>query len=336
MNKALRTIVRAPETITVVLLIAAFAVSAIITPEFRDARYLLRQTPDYAEIGVMALTMTLVIVAGHIDLSVASGMALVACLCGKLYSAGASMGLLMPLALVFGMTLGLFNGVLIAFLRLPSLVVTLGTLALYRGLAQVLVGDKGIGSFPLWFRGWDRIFVLAVIPAPLVLLVVLAGIVALVLHKTTLGRKVYAVGTNEAAARFSGIRTNRVVLTIFILSGLAMGLGAVLSMSRLRVAQYKIGMGDELAVITAVVLGGTSIFGGRGTIFGTIAAWLLIFALRVGMELREVASQKQMAVTGTILVMSVILANLSAKLGAGRKPPSAKAQPVPQGAGAPP
>ena len=336
MNKALRTIAGAPETITVVLLIAAFAVSAIITPEFRDARYLLRQTPDFAEIGIMALTMTLVIVAGHIDLSVASGMALVACLCARLYAAHVSMSLLVPLALVFGMILGLFNGVLIAFLRLPSLVVTLGTLALYRGVAQVLVGDRGIGGFPRWFKGWDRIRLFESIPAPLILLVVLAVIVALVLHKTTLGRKIYAVGTNEAAAKFSGIRTHRLVLTVFLLSGLAMGIGALLSMSRLGVAQYKIGVGDELAVITAVVLGGTSIFGGRGTIFGTMAAWLLLFALRAGMELREVASQKQMAVTGSILVMSVILANLSAKLGAGRKPPSAKAQPVPQGAGAPP
>ncbi len=127
---------------------------------------------------------------------------------------------------------------------------------------------------------------------------------------------VYAAGNNEAATRFAGIRTDRVKLSVFLISGLAMGVTALMAMSRLRTVDYKTAVGDELLVITAVVLGGTSIFGGRGTIFGTVTAWLLLFVLRTGMELREWESQYQMAVTGSLLVVSVILANLTGKLGA--------------------
>ena len=264
----------------------------------------------------MALAMTFVIISGNIDLSIASGLALVACVSARLYSAGMPMPVVMPAAIVVGLGLGLFNGLLVAKLRLPSLVVTLGTLALYRGLAQVMAGDKGIGGFPKWFNGIDRVRAGGLVPAPLIGLLVLAVLVGLVLHRTTFGRRVYALGTNEAATRFAGIRTDRVKLSVFLISGLAMGVTALMAMSRLRTVDYKTAVGDELLVITAVVLGGTSIFGGRGTIFGTVTAWLLLFVLRTGMELREWESQYQMAVTGSLLVVSVILANLTGKLGA--------------------
>ncbi len=188
MKRLLRALLGAPETITVALLIGALAISAILTPEFRDLRYLLRLTPDYTETGIMALAMTFVIISGNIDLSIASGLALVACVSARLYSAGMPMPIVMPVAIIVGLGLGLFNGLLVAKLRLPSLVVTLGTLALYRGLAQVMAGDKGIGGFPKWFNGIDRVRAGGLVPAPLIGLLVLAVLVGLVLHRTTFGR----------------------------------------------------------------------------------------------------------------------------------------------------
>jgi rhamnose transport system permease protein len=243
------------------------------------------------------------------------------------------MAVVAPFAIVMGPLLGLFNGVLVATLKLPSLVVTLGTLALYRGLAQVLVGDHPVGRFPRWFNGFDTVRAGGIVPAPLILLLALAVVAGAVLHFITFGRRLYAVGTNESAARFAAIDTARVKLIVFLLSGLSMGVGALMWMSRFRSVDYRTAQGDELAVITAVVLGGTDIFGGRGTIFGTVAAWLLVFVLRTGMDLRMVEPQYQMAITGTLLVVSVILANLTRRLGLRRRaavtvsPPPPGAQP---------
>jgi rhamnose transport system permease protein len=264
----------------------------------------------------MALAMTYVIISGNIDLSVASGLALVAVCCSRLFERGVPMGAVIPIALAMGALLGLFNGILIAKLGLPSLTVTLGTLALYRGIAQVLLGDRSVSGFPDWFVGLDYRKVGDLVPAPLIILLVLACLFAVILHKTVFGRVVYAIGTNEAAARFSGLQVDRAKISVFVISGVTMGIGAMMSISRLSVARYNVAMGDELAVITAVVLGGTDIFGGRGSIFGTVVALFLLGILRRGMGVANIAAEKQLAVTGSLLVIAVILANLTNKLGA--------------------
>ena len=304
-----------PEAVALVLLFIAFGVSASISEYFFDVHYLFDSTSLYMEIGIIALAMTFVIIAGNIDLSVASNLALTAVICATLYS---KLSVPMPVAVLLGPVvgglLGMLNGLMITRLRLSSLVVTLGTLALYRGIAQVLVGDHSIGNFPEWFLGIDYRKIGDLVPMPLIVFLVLAVLFALVLHKTVFGRLVYAIGTNEPATRFSGIRTGRVTLAVFTLSGVTAGLGAVMMLSRLGVARYDMAIGDELAVITAVVLGGTDIFGGRGSIFGTVVALLLLGVIRRGMGVANMTAEFQLAVTGTLLVGAVLLARMCAQV----------------------
>jgi rhamnose transport system permease protein len=208
------------------------------------------------------------------------------------------------------------------------LIVTLGTLALYRGIAQVIAGDHSIDGFPDWFNGIDDRKIGGLVPMPLVIFLVLAAVFAVLLHKTVFGRCVYAIGTNEPAARFSGLRVDRVKIAIFALSGLTMGIGAMMTLSRLYVARYNLAEGDELTVITAVVLGGTDIFGGRGSILGTVIALFLLGILKRGMGVADIISEKQQAVTGTVLVVAVILANLANKFGAAPRKSKSAAPPV--------
>jgi len=222
---------------------------------------------------------------------------------------------LIPFSLLLGLILGLFNGLLVTLVGLPSLTATLGTFALYRGLAQILMGDASISHFPGWFKNIDSVWLLGhTIPLPLTILLAAACVFAVLLHKTTFGRSVYAIGTNQAASHFSGIPVNRVKLLVFTLSGLMMGIGALMMISRLGAAQYDLSKGDELLVITAVVLGGTSISGGSGSIVGTLFALLLLCVLRSGMELAEITAEKQLTITGSLLILSVILTNLTTAL----------------------
>lgn len=302
-----------PETITVVLLFLAFVFCALGNEHFRDAEYLFSSTSLYMETGLMALAMTFVIISGNIDLSVASALALTSAVCATLFSKfHLPPVVVVCLAPFIGIALGLFNGLLITAIGLPSLTVTLGTLALYRGLAQVLLGDHSVGGWPEWFIAVDRRLV-GIVPMPLIVLIVFALVFAFILHKTTFGRTVYAIGANEQAARFSGLRVDRTKLIVFGISGLMSGLGAMVMLSRLQYARYDFANGIELAVITAVVLGGTDIFGGRGTIFGTIVALFLLGILRTGMDLARVTPEKQMAVVGTLLILAVVLANLATR-----------------------
>lgn len=302
-----------PETVTIVLFIAVFAVSAATAPAFLDLRFLLNSTSLYMEVGLLALAMTFIIISGNIDLSVGSGTSLVAVSSALLYAHGVPMPLVMPLALVMGVILGLFNAAMITMLRLPSLTVTLGTMALYQGLAQVLLGDRSQGGFPIRYTGinYRRI---GIFPMPLIIFLTAAVIFGVILARTVFGRRIYAVGTNEAATRYSGIPVNRVKTLVFMISGLMMGISALILNSRLTVARYNNLPGAELSAITAAVLGGTDIFGGRGTIFGTVIALFLLGIVQKGMGLHSVHPQYQLTVNGSLLIVAVILTNLVGRL----------------------
>lgn len=311
MTDRLLAILRAPETITLALLVVALAIGAAMSPAFLDAAYLLDKTSFYMPIAFAALTMTLVIITGNIDLSVASGTVLVAVAAALAFEQWSlPMGVVIPLALALGTLLGLFNGLLITRLRLPSLVVTLGTLALFRGLAQVLIEERTVRGFPAWFVGIDYVKI-GIVPLPLVLFLAAAAVLAVLLRRTTFGRSLFAIGTNESAARFAGIPTDRVKLLVFALSGLAMGIGALILMSQIRTIDHKQMRGWELVAITAVVLGGTSIFGGRGGMLGTVLAMLLLVVVRSAMGMSNIKAENQLAVIGTLLIVSVLLTNLS-------------------------
>ena len=191
------------------------------------------------------------------------------------------------------------------------MIVTVGTLALYRGLAQVLLGDHAVTGFPESFYGLDMRYVgNTPIPYPLVIFLILAVIFGLVLHRTSFGRTVFAVGTNQDAARFAGIAVDRVKVICFTLTGLMAALGGLLMTSRLASARYDMATGWELDVITAVVLGGTDINGGVGSILGTVLALFLVGILRSGMGLANVKIEYQLIVIGSLLILSIIIPNV--------------------------
>jgi rhamnose transport system permease protein len=265
------------------------------------------------EIGLLALAMTPIIISGQIDLSVAGGTALVAVAFALLNERHVPIALSITAALLIGVLLGMFNAAAITLLRLPSLTVTLGTMALYAGVAKILLGDRSLGDFPDWFAGIDYRHVW-LIPYPLIIFLFFAIVFALVLAKTTLGRKIYAIGISAPAARYSGISVEKITFLLFSLSGLMMGCAGLMLSSRLGMAQYNMATGFELAAITAVVLGGADIFGGSGSIFGTAIALLLLGLVRTEIDLKGWQSAVQLTVAGGLLVLSVILTNITGKL----------------------
>jgi len=310
----MRRLLARRELIPAILVLVAFAVGAKASPYFLDARYLLDASSLYVEIGLLALGMTLVIVCGHIDLSVASNLALVACVTAKLLGAGWSPAMALPAGLALGALLGWVNGIIVARLGLPSFVVTLATMAAYRGAAQVMVGAES-ARVPTNLTGIDFATVPGTtFPLPLGVLLVVALLIGLLLHRTVLGRWIFANGTNERAAFYSGVPTQRVTVTVFTVAGLLAGLAGLVIGSRLGVARFDHGRGMEVDAITAVVLGGASIAGGSGTVLGTVLALLLIALLRTGMGVANVTAEYQLAAIGTLLVLSVIASNLTERL----------------------
>ena len=303
-----------PEVIAAVLLAAGFTLSSVLLPRFLDADYLLDRSTIDMEAGLIAIAMTFVIGAGHIDLSVASILALTSAVVAKLHvTMNIPLVPLVILAPLFGALLGLFNGVIVARLGLPSLIVTLATMAGYRGITQVLIGDKSIRA-PEWFSGFDQMIVAGWVPMPVVVFLAAALVLSLVLHKTLFGRYVLAIGTNPDAALYSGVPVARATCAIFVLSGMAAGAGAMMMFSRLKVARWDAAVGMELDVITAVVLGGASIFGGRATVIGSAIALVLIFVLHTAMGLKNISLQIQNGAVGALLIVAVLLSSGMARL----------------------
>jgi rhamnose transport system permease protein len=260
----------------------------------------------------MALALTLVIVAAEIDLSVASMLALSSALMAYLWNSGLPLELIMPICLVAGALCGAFNGFLVTRLGLPSLAVTIGTLALYRGLAYVILGDTAVADFPQRFTGWATGRIPGTpIPYPILLVAVLAVIVGVLLHASPLGRACYALGYNEEAARFAGVRVKRIKFWLFVASGVFASLAGIVYTLRFSSARADNGVGLELAVVAAVLLGGVSIFGGRGTLPGVLAGVLLFGILRNALSLADVSNEVLNFVTGVLLIISVLAPNLA-------------------------
>lgn len=299
------------EMVAFALLVIAFFAGTRLSPHFLDRDYLLGVPSEYIEAGIIALPMTFIIVAGQIDISVASNMALSATIFGLLYDrAGFPLGGAILVALLASLLLGAFNGLLVAKSRLPALAVTLGTFALYRGVAQAFIGDKSISGFPEKFNGWDARFLAGMVPMPLVAFLALAGVFAFLLHRTCFGRWVYAIGVSEPAAQYSGVPVAKTQIILFSMTGFMAGLCGLLMTSRYSVARFDMAQGLELDAITAVVLGGTNIFGGRGTILGTVIAFFLMVIVRTGMGLHNIKIEKQLIVVGVMLLFSILLPNL--------------------------
>jgi rhamnose transport system permease protein len=297
-----------PETMTFLLLIVAVIVASRLSPYFLDINYILKSFTLSAEFAIVALVLTMVIIAGEIDLSPASNMALSACLFAYSLQAGAPAPVAIAVGIGAGLAMGALNGLMVIGLQLPSIIVTIGTLTLYRGLAQVIAGDRSI-RIPDWFVGFDTVFV-AGVPAPVILFVVLSIALGVVLGASIFGRKIYLIGTNEVAAIHAGVRTRRIKMILFLGMGLASAIGGLMTASRLGSVRYDLGLGGELQMVLMAMLGGTYIFGGRGTILGTfLAAWLLVI-VTTGMIVADWLPAYQLCVLGVLLIASIIVSNL--------------------------
>jgi rhamnose transport system permease protein len=308
------------EASIIVLVVVALLAGALLSPDFLTASNLSFLTANFSEIALMSLTMTLVIIVAEIDLSVASILGLCSSLLGVLWSAHVPMPLALLLVFVAGGLAGLFNGLLVTRLGLPSLAVTIGTLALYRGLAYAFLGDRAVADFPAVYTNLGFGSILGTqIPIPIALFAVLAVVVAVVLHATSFGRSLYAIGANEVAARFAGLRVERVKLTLFVLSGLMSALAAVVYTFRFSSARADNANGFELGVIAAVLLGGVSIFGGRGSVIGSVAAVFLIGVINGALTIVDVSNEVLTIVTGLLLIGSVLVPNLLARFKASRE-----------------
>jgi rhamnose transport system permease protein len=307
------------------LLLGLIAVTLIagsgLSDEFLSADSFTTGSLDFSEVALMALALTLVIVAAEIDLSVASVLALSSALMADLWNRGLPVELIMPICLVAGALCGAFNGVLVTRLGLPSLAVTIGTLALFRGLAFVVIGDESVTDFPgTWTDRAFGDFAGTFVPNTMVLFAILAIAFAVLLHATPFGRSIYAIGANEEAAYFSGLRVKRIKLILFTLSGLVAALAGIVITLRNSTAAANVGQGFELTAITAVLLGGVSIFGGRGTIAGVILALFLLGGIQKALLLSEsISSYWIQIVTGVLLVGSVLGPNIARRVTEARR-----------------
>ena len=310
---SLRKLVR-HETILAVLLVLALVASANLSDRFFTVDNLLNQGRMMTEAGIIAVAMTFIIVSGGIDLSVGSTLGLSAIVLGMAWKdAGLPLPLAMLLAVVAGGICGLLNGYIIIKSKMPPMIATLGTLALYRGLAEGLSQARSVRGYPEWFYTLGQ-GELGGIPTQLWLLAVVAIAGAIVLAFTTFGRVTYAIGSNETAGRFSGMPVERAKLLIYAFSGLMAGLEATIFVSRVSTTRSDMGTGIEMDVISAVVLGGTSIFGGRGTMTGTLLGLVLIQTLKNGMTLAGIKGDGTIIVIGAILILTILGSNLFDRL----------------------
>jgi rhamnose transport system permease protein len=324
------------ETLLLVALIGLIIVGNALSPFFLTAGNFSNLIAALMEVAIMALPMAMIIILGEIDLSVESMAGLASALLGFLWAAGVPLSVGIPIVLVVGILGGLLNGLLVARGGLPSLVVTLGTLALFRGLALIVLGPRGVSDFPPEFTEFGFGHVPGtLIPWPFVVFVVLAVVLAIVLHRTWIGRQVYAIGKNTGAARFSGVRVTRVKVSLFAFTGLIAALAGVILTARLSSARADAGEGMTLTVVTVVLLGGVNIFGGSGTIPGVVFAVLVVAVMQNALRLASVSVEVQSIALGLLLILSVVIPTFAHqarsaidRVRAGRPPP---ADSVPKG-----
>ncbi|MDZ4770268.1 MAG: ABC transporter permease [Chloroflexota bacterium] len=298
------------EAILLVITIAAIALLATQNERFLTMRNVSRELVLIFEVALIALPMTLIIIAGGIDLSVGSTFGLSAIVLGFLWQdSGWSLEMAIVASLFTGLLCGFINGIVIVRLGVPPLIMTLATLALFRGFALGISEARSARGFPEWFTdGIGRGDFLG-LPIQMWLLLVAIALTWLVLARTTFGRSLYAIGSNEVAARFAGLPVNRNKLLIYMYSGFMAALASVIFVSRVTTTRADMGSGHELDVIAAVVLGGTSIFGGVGTIFGTILGLVLIQVLKNGLLLAGIKGDATIIMIGVILILAILVNN---------------------------
>jgi rhamnose transport system permease protein len=310
------------ESALVLALVGVILLGNSISPEFHSSFNLFTAQTNIGDLAIMALPMTLIVITGEIDLSVASTLALSAELLGDLWLHHWPLGLIFVVCLATGALCGLVNGFLVTRLGLPSLAVTIGTLTLYRGLANVVLGSASVSTFPAFWTGAGVIgaFGTTWLSWSMVFFAVLAVITGVVLRWTSLGRSLYAIGLNEEAAFHAGIRVKRIKMGLYVASGLICSAVGILYAFELASASENIAIGFELQVVTIVLLGGVSIFGGKGSILGVFLAALVYAGLRSGLLLTNSFTENDFQiVSGGLLVLSVLVPNAAAFTRRGRE-----------------
>lgn len=287
--------------------ILIFIANSLASPYFLNAWNLSDATFNFTEKALIAFAMALLIIAGEIDLSVAAIIALASTAMGYAAQLGVGAPGLVAIGITTGLACGAFNGLLVAGLKLPSIVVTIGTMSLFRGISYIVLGDQAFGKYPADFAYFGQGYVFWVFSFEFVLFLVMACLFAILLHRTNFGRHVYVIGNNPLAARFSGIPVERVKFILFLLTGLMSGIAAVCLTSRLGSTRPSIAQGFELEVVTMVVLGGVSILGGSGTIAGVVIAAFVMGLVTFGLGLLNVPGIVMSIFIGLLLIITIAL-----------------------------
>ncbi|WP_180575241.1 ABC transporter permease [Agrobacterium vitis] len=310
----IRRLLASWEVLLLGVAVAIFIANALASPYFLDAWNLSDATFNFTEKAMIAFAMALLVIAGEIDLSVAAIIALASTAMGAAAQVGVGTPGLVMIGIGVGLLCGVFNGVLVAGLKLPSIVVTIGTMSLFRGISYIVLGDQAYGKYPESFAYFGQGYVAWVFSFEFVLFLVLAALFALLLHATNFGRQVYVIGNNPLAARFSGIPVDRVKFILFMLTGLMSGIAAVCLTSRLGSTRPSIAQGWELEAVTMVVLGGVSIVGGAGTIGGVVIAAFVMGLVTFGLGLLNVPGIVMSIFIGLLLIITIALPILARRM----------------------
>jgi len=294
--------------------VAIFIANSLASPYFLNAWNLSDATFNFTEKALIAFAMALLIIAGEIDLSVAAIIALASTAMGSAAQLGIGTPGLVAIGIGTGLVCGVFNGLLVAGLKLPSIVVTIGTMSLFRGISYIVLGDQAYGKYPSDFAFFGQGYVVWVFSFEFVLFLVMAVVFAILLHRTNFGRHVYVIGNNLMAARFSGIPVDRVKFILFLLTGLMSGIAAVCLTSRLGSTRPSIAQGWELEIVTMVVLGGVSILGGAGTIAGVVIAAFVMGLVTFGLGLLNVPGIVMSIFIGLLLIVTIALPIIAGRI----------------------
>lgn len=305
-------VTRSWEALLVVVAIAIFLANALASPYFLDPWNLSDASFNFTEKAMIAFAMALLIIAGEIDLSVAAIVALVSTAMGYAAQTGVGTAGLVAIGLAVGLACGAINGTLVTRLGLPSIVVTIGTMSLFRGISYIVLGDKAFSGYPESFAFFGQGYVVWVVTFELALFALFALVYGVALRRTVFGRHIYAIGNNATAARFSGVNVERVKMTLFLLTGFMSAIASICLTSRLGSTRPSIGAGMELEVVTMVVLGGVSILGGSGTIFGVVMAALIMGLVTFGLGLLNVPGIVMSIFIGALLILVIAAPRLFA------------------------
>jgi len=299
------------EGLLLVILIVVVGFNAVSTPHYLQVDNLINLFQLHIEEIIVALIMTFIIINAEIDLSVGSVMGLAGCVMAFMWGRKVPIEIGIAAALLTGVLVGAFNGFMVSYVGLTSLVVTLAGLIGYRGLAHVLLEDRSIGNFPKWFNQLGQQPLIGPFPLALIAFFVMLVIALVVLQNSGFGRYVYVIGNNKDVAQYSGVNVRRVKMTLFVVSGLISAFAGLLLAARLGSMRGDTATGTELTVITMVVLGGVSIFGGSGSLYGVFLSILIVLNLRNGMGLLNVPGDTQTGVIGALLILSVLVPNVA-------------------------